>query len=153
MVFLTKCAQLSGILCRKLLTSCSRCCFLVLPECGDLIYSLYLLNYLTSDFLTSDRPFPDPNCSFARILVEFKKHSSGRKLSLFKKNSPSNESGLGLPDTVLSPYLYMFNFRRSMSFRKGLLIHDLVTGTQMQVAEVLVIPIYTLLLICLSGYS
>jgi hypothetical protein len=49
--------------------------------------------------------------------------------------------------------LYMFNFRRSMSFRKGLLIHDLVTGTQMQVAEVLVIPIYTLLLICLSGYS
>ena len=69
--------------------------------------------------VTYNRRFPDRNCSHARILMEFKGLIPllSLKFQRLKKNAPSDETGLYLPDSHFAPLcIYGCNRRRSTPF-------------------------------------
>jgi hypothetical protein len=56
--------------------------------------------------VTSNRCFPDRNCSHARILMEFKGLIPllSQKFQRLKRNAPSDETVLYLPDSQFAPF-------------------------------------------------
>ena len=55
--------------------------------------------------VTSNRRFPDRNCSHASIMMEFKGLIPllSHKFQRIKKSAPSDETGLYLPDSHIAP--------------------------------------------------